>query len=238
MTEATFGRRRTGTITGVAPQMRRAAALSATPAGADTAQAPTATPGISHPKTPSRDATAVLSGKTPRWAAVSAGQLSLGVAVILAMLAGLLYFQGGELLRDLRYAGTYKPTNSATVSNGDCTRYQMLLTLCDATIVDKESGNRWTTRFMVSFTGMGGEPLVAMRSTTDPRVIVLGVAAIDYLWNRTLTLGLLVLALGIFFAVGARKLATGRYKDGAAFHALVAELDGITAHQRPQRPAA
>lgn len=240
MEQATFGRRRTGAITGAATRAPLAAAAprAANTGAAEASDSPSAAPRVASPTGISADAQAVLAGKPPQWATVTLGQLSFGVLAMAGLLSFLLYFYGAGVARDLLYAGSYKPTITAVASNGDCTRYQMIVTLCSATLSDKDTGSRRTTHFMVAFSGMGGEPMRAVRSTSNPTVVALGVSAIDYLWNRTISLGLMVLLLGIGLWVGARKLATGRYKNGAAFHALVAEVEGIAARQQsPKAPA-
>jgi hypothetical protein len=124
-----------------------------------------------------------------------------------AALYGLLVSYGSGLLRDHRLSGTWQPAYDLRVMDGKCERTNFVITFCSAKIksVAKPEQAPIDHRFMMLFTGGGGEALVPVRSTADRTAVSIFYAADTKLWNRTLSF---ISALGILALFGAVALFT------------------------------
>jgi hypothetical protein len=124
-----------------------------------------------------------------------------------AALYGLLVSYGPDLLRDHRLSGTWQPAYDLRAMDGKCERTNFVITFCSAKIksVAKPEQAPIDHRFMMFFTGGGGEALVPVRSTADRTAVSIFYAADTKLWNRTLSF---ISALGIMALFGAVTLST------------------------------
>ncbi len=124
-----------------------------------------------------------------------------------AVLYGLLVSYGPDLLRDHRLSGTWQPAYDLRAVDGKCERSNFVITFCSAKIksVAKPEQAPIDHRFMMLFTGGGGEALVPVRSTADRTAVSIFYAADTKLWNRTLSF---ISALGIMALFGAVALST------------------------------
>lgn len=173
----------------------------------------------------------VKAGKLPAWTTASPLKLVIG---LLAVGAGLCFFAvtyGGDLVRDIRLAGTWQVAYDLRAVNGSCTRHNFVVTRCSVKIQSIAEPNQApvTSEFMMLFSSGGGELLVPVRSTTNPSAVAIGYATETKLFNRTMTfLGLTgTFALIFIGLVGA--LGSGRYRDGAAHRALLAGIGELQA---------
>ena len=106
-----------------------------------------------------------------------------------AMLYGLVVSYGPDILRDHRLAGTWQPAYDLQAMEGRCERKNFVITFCSAKIrsVANPGQAPITHRFMMLFTGGGGEALVPVRSTIDRAAVSIFYAAETKLLNRTLS---------------------------------------------------
>lgn len=120
-----------------------------------------------------------------------------------AMLYGLVASYGPDLLRDHRLAGTWQPAYDLRAMEGKCERTNFVITLCSAKIksVARPDQAPVTHRFMMLFTGGGGEALVPVRSTADRAAVSIYYAAEAKRWNRTLSFISAAVILAIFSVV-------------------------------------
>ena len=173
----------------------------------------------------------VKAGKLPSW--TTAGPIKLVIGLLLVA-AGLCFFTvtyAGDIVRDIRLAGTWQVAYDLRAVSGSCTRYNFVVTRCSAKIQSNAEPNQApvASEFMMLFSGGGGEMLVPVRSTKDPSAVAIAYATETKLFNRTVTfLGLAgTLALIVIGLVGA--LGSGRYEGGAAHLALLAGLGELQA---------
>lgn len=129
-------------------------------------------------------ATAATSGATGspiRWILVL---LACG-----AMLYGMVATYGPDILRDHRLSGTWQPAYDLRATEGKCERTNFVITFCSTRIISIARPDQppVTHKFMMLFSGGGGETLVPARSTTDRTAITVLYAAETKLWNRTLS---------------------------------------------------
>lgn len=125
--------------------------------------------------------TAVATGSPLRWLVAL---LACG-----AMLYGLVASYGPGILRDHRLSGTWQPAYDLRVTEGKCERTNFVITFCSSKIVSVARPDLPPVphKFMMLFSGGGGEILVPARSTTDRNAITVLYAAETKLWNRTLS---------------------------------------------------
>lgn len=174
----------------------------------------------------SADAEATLAGKPPHWTTVSRSQYLVAMLVCATVLFGFAGYYGPDLGRDLLHAGSYRESSSVRASDGDCSRINLVLTYCSASLTDIKAGTSRTVHFAMLFSSLDGEPMIGQRSSRDGDVLGLG-SATSRMTNRMLTF---LLFAGLVFAglfSCLRKLISGRYKDGPAFQALAAEVQGV-----------
>ncbi len=171
------------------------------------------------------------TGKLPYWTKI--GSLRL-VIILLAAAAGFWFLipgYGSDLLRDHRLAGTWQPAYDMQVIDGKCTRYNLILTLCNAKIKSRAEPNQTPVAisFAMTFSSGGGQPLLPVRSTVDPNQLTIAYAAESELLNRTLTLIVMAGVLAAAFIAGVSALLKGRYAGGAAHRALMAGFEELKA---------
>lgn len=106
-----------------------------------------------------------------------------------AALYGLVASYGPDLLRDLRFSGTWQPAYDLRAIDGKCRRVNFVVTFCSAQIksVAQPDQRPIPHSFMMLFAGGSGEALVPVRSTADRAAVSIAYAAETKLWNRTLS---------------------------------------------------
>jgi hypothetical protein len=167
---------------------------------------------------------AAKTGKLPYW--TKSGPLRF-VFIMLAC-AGAFWFltlpNAGAILRDHRLAGSWRPAYDMQVVDGKCTRFNFVITDCDAKIKSLAEPDQapLPIHYQMLFTSGGGVPLVAVRSTVDPTVVTIAYAAETELANRTVTFFVMAAIFAAGFLGPLRLLLKGRYKGGAAHVALMA----------------
>ena len=116
------------------------------------------------------------------------------LVVCAAGLYHLLVSYGPDLWRDHRLSGTWQPAYDLHVTDGTCRRTNFVITTCDAKITSLARPDQApiSHSFLMLFSSGGGELLVPVRSTTDRSAVSIFYAADTKLWNRTLSLMLMV----------------------------------------------
>ena len=177
------------------------------------------------------DLEALEKGQLPAWTTRSRLQL-IGMALfVMAMVMGAVGYYGPDVVRDLRYAGTFRVAHDLRATDGNCTRYAFLVTLCSVKIHQAGSAQLPTTSpYLMFFRSGDGEPLIPVRSHADASAVGIQYAVSDILLNRALSL----LGVAIFFSWIAWTLfqcvRQGRYEGGPA-HAAI--LQYIASHASP-----
>jgi hypothetical protein len=169
------------------------------------------------------------TGRLPYWAKV--GPLRI-VFILLAAAGGfwaLILPYSGDLLRDYRLAGTWQPAYDMQVTDGKCTSYNFILTICNAKIKSRPEPGKapLAISYMMGLASGGGEILVPVRSTVDPSALTIAYAAESKLTNRTLTLIVIAAVFAAMFLAGISALLRGRYVGGAAHRALLAGFEEL-----------
>jgi len=123
------------------------------------------------------------------------GSLACGAA-----LYALLVSYGPDLLRDHRLSGTWQPAYDLQAMDGKCERTNFVITFCSAKIksVARPDQPPIDHKFMMLFSGGGGEALVPVRSTADRTAVSIYYAAETRRWNRTLSFISVAGALSLF----------------------------------------
>lgn len=106
-----------------------------------------------------------------------------------AMLYGLVFSYGPDIVRDLRLSGTWQPAYDLRATDGKCERKSFIITFCSARIKSVAMPDQAPIdhRFMMLFSSGGGEAMVPVRSTVDRAAISIHYSAEAKLWNRTLS---------------------------------------------------
>jgi hypothetical protein len=117
-----------------------------------------------------------------------------------AMLYGLIAGYGPDILRDHRLAGTWQPAYDLRAMDGKCERTNFVITFCSAKIksVARPDQAPIDHRFMMLFSGGGGEALVPVRSSVDRTAVSIFYAAETKRWNRTLSFISAAVILALF----------------------------------------
>ena len=125
--------------------------------------------------------TAGATGSPIRW--------FIGLLACGAMLYGLVASYGPDLWRDHRLSGTWQPAYDLRAMEGKCQRTNFVVTFCSAKIksVARPDQPPIPHRFMMLFSGGGGEALVPVRSTKDRAAVSIHYATDTKLLNRTLS---------------------------------------------------
>lgn len=189
-----------------------------------------ATPALSDVLTRS-DLKALEKGQLPAWTNIGRFQLIGMVLFIIAMVMGAVGYYGPGVARDLRYAGTYNVAYDLRATEGNCTRYSFLVTLCSAKIQPVGRAEPpVTTEYLMFFRSGGGEIMIPVRSTANANAVGIQYAVSDVLLNRTLSL----LGLAIVFSWVSwtlfQRVRRGRYQGGSA-HAAI--LQYVAQHANP-----
>ncbi len=170
---------------------------------------------------------AIATGKLPFWAVT--GPLRLIFTAVAGALGLWLFIlpYTGDLLRDYRLAGTWQPAYDLQVVDGKCTRYQFVLTVCDAKIRSHAEPNRppVAAGFIMALSRPDGEFAVPVRSRVDPSKVAVAYAAETKTFNRTLTLLFFVACFAALILVIIQALLRGRYIGGAAHRRLMVALE-------------
>jgi hypothetical protein len=168
----------------------------------------------------------VKTGKLPAWTTLGPIKLLVGVLIF----AGGLYFitakYAGDIIRDIRLAGTWQVAYDLRAFDGSCTRHNFVVTLCSAKIRSVAEPNQAPieSQFMMLFSGGGGEMLVPVRSTKDHSTVAIAYATDTKLTNRTMSFLVVACLLAAMLIGVISALATGRYRGGAAHRTLLADL--------------
>jgi hypothetical protein len=106
-----------------------------------------------------------------------------------AMLYGLVFSYGPDIVRDQRLSGTWQPAYDLRAMDGECKRTNFVITFCSAKIKSVAMPDQAPIehRFMMLFSGGGGEAMVPVRSTVNRAAVSLYYSAETKLWNRTLS---------------------------------------------------
>jgi hypothetical protein len=106
---------------------------------------------------------------------------------------------GLELLRDRQLSGTWQVAYDmqAPSKDANCTRYQMILTICSAKLTSLADPQKApvTSGFLMLFSGSSGMRLVPVRSTVDPSAMTIADAVETKLLNRTISWVVLAIPL-------------------------------------------
>jgi hypothetical protein len=179
----------------------------------------------------SRDLKALEKGQLPAWTNMSRMKL-LGMAFfVAAMVVGAVALYGPEVVRDLRYAGTFGVADDLRATEGRCKRYVFLVTLCNAkiqSVLNERSTS--STEFLMFFRSGDGEQLIPVRSTVDASAVGIQYAVSDVLLNRTLSLLGVILFFSWIVWLFLDLVRKGRYKDGPAYDAV---MQYVALHSRP-----
>lgn len=220
-----FGKRTRGASNGEPRQFASGAQGQSTPALSDVLT--------------KRDLKALEKGQLPAWTNIGRFQLIAMVLFIMAMVMGAVGYYGPDVVRDLRYAGTYRVAYDLRATEGNCTRYSFLVTLCSAKIHSAGQADRSiTSTYLMFFRSGDGERMIPVRSDADATAVGIQYAVSDVLLNRTLSL----LGLAVFFSwIGwtlFQCVRQGRYQGGRAHEAI---LQYVALHSGPadvRQPAA
>jgi hypothetical protein len=179
-----------------------------------------------------RDLKALEKGQLPAWANMSRLKL-LGMAFfVAAMVVGAVALYGPEVVRDLRYAGTFRVADDLRATDGRCKRYVFLVTLCNAKIRSvRNEQSTSSTEFLMFFRSGDGEQLIPVRSTVDASAVGIQYAVSDVLLNRTLSFLGIILFFGWVAWMFLDCVRKGRYKDGPAYDAV---MQYVALHSRPE----
>jgi len=171
------------------------------------------------------DLKALENGRVPAWANMSRLKL-LGSALILALIVlANAAANGPEVLRDIRYAGTWQVANDLRADHGTCKRYVFLVSSCSAEIRSQATEELVaSTSFLMFFRNANGVEMIPMRSSGDPSAVGIEYAVSDLLINRALSLLGFTLFFGSISLAFLNCVCKGRYKDGPAYHALLQHL--------------
>jgi hypothetical protein len=178
-----------------------------------------------------RDLKAIEKGQLPAWTNLSRLKL-LGLAFfVAAMVLGAVGFYGPELVRDLRYAGTFRVADDLRATEGKCKRYVFMVTFCSVKIHSASNERSTTsTEFLMFFRSGDGAAMIPVRSTVDASAVGIQYAVSDVLLNRILSL----LGIALFFSwivwTFLNCIRKGRYKDGPAYEAI---MQYVALHSRP-----
>src|ERR1700761_3454264 len=132
---------------------------------------------------------AVTTGKLPAWTTMGPIKLLIGVLLFAGGLYVTTVKYAGDLVRDVRLAGSWQVAYDLQAFDGSCPRHNFVVTLCSASIRSKAEPGRapLASQFMMLFSGGGGEMLVPVRSTKDPSAVAIAYAAETKLANRTIS---------------------------------------------------
>ena len=120
-----------------------------------------------------------------------------------AMLYGLVFSYGPDIVRDLRLSGTWQPAYDLRAMDGKCERKSFIITFCSAKIKSVAMPDQAPIdlRFMMLFSGGGGEAMVPVRSTVNRAAVSIHYSAEAKLWNRTLSFVVSAVILVLFCLV-------------------------------------
>jgi hypothetical protein len=169
-----------------------------------------------------RDLRHIEKGHMPAWANMSRLRLIGFLLLLPAIILPAIMFYGPDVVRDLRYAGTFEVATDLRVTEGKCTRHAFLVTLCSARIRSAQ-GNEAdrNSSFMMLLRSGDGAPLVPVRSSAEASIVGINYAVSDVLINRTLSLLGVTAFFGWIWWLFFDCVRKGRYKGGPAHGALM-----------------
>lgn len=159
-------------------------------------------------------------GKLPSWTEMGLRWV-IGFVVVLPLLVAYSCLHWGSgLVRDIRYAGSFVEAPELRQIEGECTRYQLLLTDCNVKFQSIGAGAaEHTIVFAEFFRFSSTTPIVPVRSTIDPSVVSVEYA-VGSLWSRALSLvGFNVMILMVWWTQ-FRFLLRGHYQGSKAHDAI------------------
>lgn len=168
-----------------------------------------------------RDLKYIDKGYGPAWANLSRLQLMVFVLLLPALALAAIWCYGPDIVRDLRYAGTFTVATDLRATEGKCTRHAFMVTLCSAKIRSMRGEAERSSAFMMFFRSGDGAQLVPVRSTANASVVGIRYAVSDVLINRTLSLLGGTMFFGWIWLMLFDCVRKGRYKGGPAHAALV-----------------
>ncbi len=118
-----------------------------------------------------------------------------GVVVLGALLAACCIYTAPTVISDWRVHGTAQPISGARVSDGKCSS-KIVIHICDATLGLPTPSGSVTRRVNYVFTGVhvGDYGIRVMADPARPDLVTTDLG-LERLWNRTITLVVLVGAL-------------------------------------------
>jgi len=166
----------------------------------------------------------VKTGKLPYWAKMGPLRLVIVLVAAIGWFWWLILPYGGAVLRDVRLAGTWQPAYDIQIVAPKCTRYNLTLTICSATLKSLAEPDQAPVAvdYMMLFKSGGGERLVPVRSTVDPSALTIAYPAETLLTNRLLTFLVIAFGVAVIVLAAGASLLRGRYVGGAAHRALLA----------------
>ena len=122
----------------------------------------------------------------------------VGILMFGGMLVAALIYTAPALLSDWQIRDTAQPVDVARVSDGSCSS-KIMVNICDVTLESETASGTHTRQVNYIFTGVHvGD--YSVRILADPRRPELTTTdmGLDKLWNRTITLALLLAVLLTF----------------------------------------
>ena len=174
---------------------------------------------------------AVKARKLPSWTEIGPARLFFAMCAVGAGLWFITATYAGNILRDIRFAGSWQPAYDLRADSGSCTRHNFILTICSAKITSLSDAGHAPieSKFMMGFSSGGGELLVRVRSTVDPSAVAIGYAVETKFMNRMLTFIVMTGTLVGLLYLCVSMLLQGRYQGGPAHIALLSALAELQA---------
>lgn len=141
----------------------------------------------------------------------------VGIVAFGALLGACAIYTAPVVISDWQVRDTARPVPNAQVSDGDCTA-KLIIHICDATLTMRTPQGTVSRHVNYLFTGVhtGDYSVEVMADPARPDLVTTDLG-LDRLWNRTITLVVIVGVLGALM-VGAL-LGLVRNRRGAARHA-------------------
>lgn len=171
-----------------------------------------------------RDLKAIEKGQMPAWVNMSRLRLIGFLLLLPAVMLPAIWFYGPDVVRDIRYAGTFMVADDLRATDGKCTRYAFLVTLCSAKIRSVQGGEAHDSAFMMLLRSGDGVQMVPVRSTADASIVGMQYVVSDVLINRAVSLLAVTAFLGWLWWVFLDCVRKGRYQGGPAHAALLQHL--------------
>ncbi len=141
----------------------------------------------------------------------------VGVVALVAILVACAVYTAPALVTDWQVRETARPVPDARVSDGKCSA-KIVIHICDATLNLRTPTAVVTRRVNYVFTGVhvGDYSIRVMADPARPELVTTDLG-LDRLWNRTITLLVIMLAVsGCILAVAVALIRNRRAASGAA----------------------